>query len=454
MNKNALFDLTVTGLSNDGCGVGRYGGMAVFVPFSAAGDELSVRALKITKSAVYGKIERIIKPSADRIIDGCGVFGRCGGCDFRHISYEAELRAKEVFIRDAFTRVGKLSPEFQPITGGGESANYRNKAQYPVGLDKSGGAVYGFYAVRSHRIISLYKGVNCALHPDVFGEIADFITDFIREKRLSVYDEAAHGGDIRRICIRRGHYSGEINVTLVARRKVPELSEAARRIMKNFPAVKGVTLNVNPDKTNAVLGKKEIALAGESDITDTMNGNKIVISPRSFYQVNTPAAEALYGIVSDFAEPGGKLIADLYCGIGAIGLSAADRAKGVIGVELSESAVGNAAENARLNGFANTRFFHGDAAAAARTLASEGVRPDVVILDPARKGCDETALEGTAALSPERIVMVSCNPATAARDCARLAKAGYKTTKVRGCDLFPRTRHVECAALLEKGNYP
>ncbi|MDR0223425.1 MAG: 23S rRNA (uracil(1939)-C(5))-methyltransferase RlmD [Oscillospiraceae bacterium] len=440
MNKNDVIDLTVTGISSDGNGVGKHDDIAVFVPFSAVGDELRVRLLKVMKSAAYGKIERIVKPSPDREENDCPVFGKCGGCDFRHISYEAELKAKEGFIRDAFTRIGGLSPEFQPIIKSGDTAGYRNKARYPVGRDAGGGAVYGFYAARSHRIIPCD---NCRLQPHIFKSVADFIIGYMRENKLPPYDETAHTGVIRHICVRKGHYGGQINVTVVVRRKVPELNKLSRKIAEKFPAVNGVVINVNPARGNAVLGGEEITLVGEPDITDTIRGVKITVSPRSFYQVNTPAAENLYEVIRDFAEPDNKVILDLYCGTGAIGLSLADKAKEVIGVESVESAVNNAVLSARMNSFANARFICSDAADFPREI-----RPDAVIIDPARKGCALKVLESAAALLPERVVMVSCNPATAARDCARLAEMGYKTVKVRGCDMFPRTRHAECAALL------
>ncbi|MCL1823051.1 MAG: class I SAM-dependent RNA methyltransferase [Oscillospiraceae bacterium] len=396
MNK-ILLKTTVTTLSNDGSGVGRTaGGKVIFVPFTSVGDEIELSVCKETKSMIYGKLENILTSSADRIPNDCENFTKCGGCDFRHISYEAELRAKEMFIRDAFMRISRgsalinlsaqnsFSPEFLPLIPSEHTEYYRNKVQFPVGRDNSGRMIYGFYAPKSHEII---PHRHCKLYPAVFKEIADEIIKTVP-------------AGLQNIIIRKGHYSDDICV--------------------NFPP------------------------SEEQDITDTMCGINVKISPRSFYQVNTPAAEKLYGMIRDFAEPDGKVILDLYCGIGTIGLSMAKTAKHVTGVEAIESAVTNARENAFLNGFNNTDFICGNA----KVCKEFDKNPDVIILDPARRGCDVSVLESAAELSPERIIMVSCNPATAARDCGILSAFGYRTVKVGGVDLFPRTRHAECAVLL------
>ena len=457
IKRNDLFNVTITALSSDSSGVGRTNagtphenGKVAFIPFTAVGDEVEARAVKVTKSVIYGEIERILTPSPDRIKTDCTAAHRCGGCDFRHISYEAEIKAKEGFIRDAFTRIGGLTPEFLPIIPSENTDCYRNKVQYPVGKDAHGNMVYGFYAPKSNIII---PHTNCRLLPPVFGEIAEYIIGYINNSRISVYDELRH------ICIRKGHYSGEINLVLVARRKSPEFAKLAELIMLRFPAVKGVTLNINRYQSNVVFGDKDIRLIGKDDITDTMSiisGDarlRVKISPRSFYQVNTPAAGKLYGLVREFSQPKGKFILDLYCGIGTIGLSMASEARKIIGVEVVGSAVINARENAEINNIKNASFINSDSCNIKTALASdchpaEDAVPDVIILDPARKGCDISVLESAAELAPERIIMVSCDPATAARDCGRLRELGYRTVSVGGVDLFPRTRHVECAALL------
>lgn len=448
MNKNDICTLEINSISNDGSGVGRdKDGKVVFVPMTAIGDICKVRIVKAKNSYSYGKLEEILTPSPDRIDNNCPVFGKCGGCSFRHINYDAEVNVKEGFIKDAFTRIGGINPEFLPLVKNQQINHYRNKAQYPLGKDKEGNVICGFYAANSHRIVPC---TSCDLQPSIFSEINAFITNYIRENKLSVYNEAEHKGVLRHICIRQGHYSGEKNVTLVCKRKIPELNRLSKELMRNFSDIKGVVLNINKDKTNVILGNEEVLLAGQAEITDTMCGNKIDISPKSFYQVNTVMAEKLYGIAKAFAQPEGKTIADIYCGIGTIGLSMAKEAGKVIGVEIVESAIKNAKKNAALNGFGNTEFHCADADNAAEILRNAGVNPDVIILDPARRGCDRKVLEDLAKFEADRIVMISCNPVTAARDCAVLGEYGYKCEKVQGVDLFSRTSHVECVVLMPR----
>ena len=445
LNKNDIIDLEITGLTNEGCGIGKYDGIVVFVPFSAVKDKLKVRIVKVNRSHCYGKIEEISIPSPDRITPDCEVFGKCGGCDFRHISYEAELNAKDNFIRDAFTRIGGLNPEFLPVIGNTVQNGYRNKAQYPVGKNDKGEIVCGFFANHSHRIIPCE---NCQLEPTVFGEIKRFILDIAKEYKISAYSEPEHSGVLRHICIRKGHYSGEICVTLVVRRNVPQLKALAFELRKKIPDIASITVNINKEKTNVIYGKEEKKLFGTGSISDKMCGKRFSVSPLSFYQVNTPMAEVLYRLAAELAEPDNKTIIDLYCGAGTIGLSMADRAKNVIGVEIVESAVANANENAKLNNAENVRFICGDAGQATDILVKEGIRADVVIVDPARKGCDERTLSNIVRFNPDKVVMVSCNAVTAARDCKYLEENGYKCVSVQGVDLFSRTRHVEAVVLM------
>ena len=426
LNKNDVVTLEITALTNEGSGVGHYGadenscGMAVFVPFTAVGDVISCRIVKVLKSYAYGRLEAILTASPDRVENYCPVYGKCGGCYFRHISYEAELRAKEGFVRDAFGRIGGLSPEMLPIRGSESVDGYRNKLQMPLSR-QDGRTVCGFFSERSHRVIPTER---CALQPEIFAKIANFVTEQADRLRISVYNEEKHEGVLRHVYLRRGHYSGEICLCLVARR--------------------------NREKTNVILGDEEIVLAGKPDISDTMCSVKVEISPRAFYQVNTPAAEALYAQAAEFAEPEGKLLLDLYCGAGTIGLSMAGKARRLIGAEIVPQAVENARRNAERNSIGNAEFICADAGQAAKQLESAGERPDVIILDPPRKGCDDATLTACAGMQPERIVMISCNAATAARDCKRLEELGYALKKVRPFDLFPRTSHVECAAVLIK----
>lgn len=446
-SKNDIIELEITGLTNEGCGIGKADGMVIFVPFSAVGDKLKCRIVKANRSHCYGKIEEIAVPSSDRIVPDCPVFGKCGGCDFRHISYEAELKAKESFIRDAFTKIGGISPEFLPIVPNCNVNRYRNKAQYPVRKNDSGYTECGFFAGRSHRIIPCE---SCQLEQPVFTEIRNHVLKFSADNKISAYNETEHNGVLRHICIRKGHHSNEICVTIVVRRFVPQLKALAASLSHNFPDIKSVTVNINKDKTNVIYGCEERILYGAPTITDTMCGKSFSVSPLSFYQVNTPMAEVLYNKAAELTQPENKTIIDLYCGAGTIGLTMADKAKEVIGVEIVESAVINAKENAKLNNAENIRFICGDAGKATDILVKEDVKADVVIVDPARKGCDEKTLNNIISLNPEKIVMVSCNAVTAARDCSFLEKNGYKCVSVQGIDLFSRTRHVECIIKLVK----
>ncbi len=447
MKKNDILTLEITAITNEGSGIARHEGMAVFVPFTAVGDVISCRIVKVLKSYAYGRIENIFTPSPDRIENDCPVFGKCGGCAFRHISYEAELSAKEGFVRDAFARIGGITPEFLPIAPSPRTEGYRNKLQMPVSRGENGEYSCGFFSERSHRVVPVEK---CLLQPGEFSEITAFLLEAAKRLHISVYSEEKHEGVLRHIFLRRGNYSGEICLCLVARKNAPDFRRLAAEAMERFPAIKGVVLNINPDKTNVILGEKEIVLRGEAVIRDTMCGNSVEISPKSFYQVNTPAAENIYRQAAEFAQPEGKTVLDLYCGAGTIGLSMAARAKRVIGAEIIPEAVENAKRNAARNGCGNAEFFCADAGQAAARFAAEGVKPDVIVLDPPRKGCDEATLCACAEMHPERIVMISCNPATAARDAKRLGELGYRAVTARAFDLFPRTTHVECVVLLTR----
>lgn len=447
MKKNDIIDLEITALTSEGSGIGRADGPAVFVPFTAVGDVISCRILKVLKSYAYGKIERIISPSPDRIKNDCPVFGKCGGCVYRHISYQAELAAKEQIVRDAFERIGGLTPEFLPICGSESVDGYRNKLQMPLAKTDEGDIVSGFFSERSHRVVPVE---HCRLQPERFSEIAAFIKEQLKALKISVYNERDNRGVMRHIFLRRGHYSGEVCAVLVVRRKTPEMTKLAVALTKRFPEITGVVLNINPDRTNVILGEHEVLLSGKAEISDTMCGVKVEISPKSFYQVNTPAAEKLYRQAAEFAQPSGKTLLDLYCGAGTIGLSMANEAVKIIGAEIVPEAVENAKRNALNSGFDNADFICADASKAAEELAEKGLAPDVIMLDPPRKGCGAETLSACVKMDPERIVMISCNPATAARDCKFLSENGYSVERMRAFDLFPRTRHVECVVLITR----
>ncbi|MBQ9375995.1 MAG: 23S rRNA (uracil(1939)-C(5))-methyltransferase RlmD [Ruminococcus sp.] len=449
LKKNDIITLEITGMTNEGNGVGRHDGMAVFVPMTAVGDVIECKIVKVLKSFCYGIIDSIITPSSCRIQDNCPVYSKCGGCSFRHFTYEEELRIKEDFVRSAFERIGKIEAECEHILGSDRVEHYRNKAQYPV-AQQDGKAVCGFYSRRSHRVTGTF---DCALQPTVFTEILVSIMDYINAHNIPAYNEQTGQGLVRHIYLRRGEHTGEIMVCIIVTdiAKSSCLDNLACELAESFPDIKSIVLNENSKNTNVIMGSKLKTIFGKDTITDIMCGNKIILSPQSFYQVNTMQAEMLYAIAKDYAGlTDSDLLLDLYCGAGTIGLSMSDNVKSIIGVEIIPSAIENAKRNAQENGIANSEFICGDAGKIAEVLYNRGEKPDVIIADPARKGCDIATLEYMVKMNPERIVMISCNPATAARDCNILEQMGYKVEKYRPVDLFPRTTHVETVALITR----
>ena len=442
MKKNDIFETEITGMTADGSGVCRVDGMAVFVPMTAVGDRLRVRIVKVLKRYAFGIVEALLVPGEGRCEPDCPVFRQCGGCVYRHVTYETELRYKEQLVADAFTRIGGLHPAFDPILGAPARDGYRNKAQYPV-AEADGQMICGFYARRSHRIVP-YTG--CRLQPPRFAEVTAYLLEWAKRCGITAYDESAHTGELRHIYLRQGHHSGEMLVCLVVRTSVrKKVTAHLDALTAQFPEIVSVTESVNPDRTNVILGKTLHTLAGKGTIEDTMCGVRVTLSPRSFYQVNTAQAERLYGIAREFAGMDGSgLLLDLYCGAGTIGLSMAADAGRLIGVEVVPEAVEDARRNAARAGVENASFFCGDAGTIAAQLRQEGTAPTVIVLDPPRKGCDRATLEAAAGMAPERIVMVSCEPSTAARDAAILETLGYHAERVRAVDMFPGTGSVEC----------
>lgn len=449
LQKNDLIPLDITDITNEASGVGRYEGMAVFVPGAAVGDRLEVRIVKALKSYAYGRIEQILTPSPDRAADGCPVSRQCGGCSLRHITYTAECKIKQNWVTEHFRRIGGLDPAILPIQPSPSQSAYRNKAQYPIRRGPDGRVQIGFFAPRSHRVV---ENRFCDLQPRFFGEILELVQHFLEKYRISIYDELSHQGLVRHLFLRWGEQTGQVMVCLVLNGKeLPHSEKFVQMLTEAFPQIASIQLNCNTAKTNVILGPQCRVLYGSSAILDVLCGVEVALSPLSFYQVNRSGAEKLYRIAADFAGLTGKeLLLDLYCGTGTIGLSMARLAREVVGVEIVKDAVENARENARRNGIQNARFFCDDAAGAAQSLAAKGLRPNVVILDPPRKGCDEALLKTITQMAPDRIVMISCNSATAARDAAVLCQNGYQTDRLQAVDMFPRTAHVECVVLMIK----
>lgn len=445
-----MIDLLITDLTHEGSGVGHFNGMAVFVPHSAIGDRLSVRIVKVLKSHAYGIIMEISEPSPDRIKPDCPVFTRCGGCSLRHISYSAELRAKQRWVESNLRRIGGMDLTGEPILPSPRQEGYRNKGVFPVRRGGNGQLEIGMYAPRSHNIVPVE---TCLLHPPVFGDLIAVIKRFLIEKEIPPYDERTLDGLIRHIYIRQGEITGQVMVCLVINGdSLPEAPLLIRRIQEACPGLASFCVNKNKKNTNVILGGETETLYGNPVIQDVLCGIKLNLSPHSFYQVNRQAAELLYHQAIQYADcSGSELLVDLYCGAGAIGLAFSGMVREVIGVEAVEQAVENAGENAAANGKGNLRFLHADAARAARRLQTEGLRPDIVVVDPPRKGCDASVLESIAAMKPGRVLYLSCNSATLARDCRHLSGFGYQLTRYRPVDLFPRTAGVETVALLCPG---
>lgn len=451
MDKNEMINLSITSLSSDGSGVGHHEGMAVFVPYTAPGDEAQVKIVKVRKNCAFGRIEQLLTPSPDRIAPECPVFGKCGGCSYRHLSYGAELRAKEQMVADAMQRIGKIDLEPEPILGAEQPDGYRNKAQYPVS-QADGKLLMGFYAPRSHRVIDCRA---CRLQPKEFESALSVFDAYIRTYHVSCYDEQTGRGLLRHIYLRRAEATGEVMACAVINgQSLPHSDALVQLLRQAIPGLRSVCLNINRDRTNVILGNTCKTIWGEGYITDVLCGNRIRISPLSFYQVNRTQAERLYGKVLDFLSPHGtETVLDLYCGAGTIGLSLARHVRQVIGAEIVEQAVSDARVNAQINGIQNARFFCADAGEAAARLEREGIRPDAIVVDPPRKGCSEDLLRIITAMNPDKLIYVSCDPATLARDCARLAADGWRVNTYTPVDLFPRTAHCETVCLLIRAKF-
>lgn len=443
MRKNDEIILNITDVTNEGSGVGKYDGMAIFVPLTAVGDTARVKILKVKKTYAFGKVLEILNPSENRIEPDCPVFNKCGGCVYRHINYKAECELKENRVRETIKRIGGVGLDPEAILYGENTDYYRNKAQFPIDLNGKA----GFYAFHSHRIIPCS---DCRLQPKIFGEIIAVCEEWISQNNISVYDEARNEGHLRHLYLRNAQMTNEIMLTFVINGdNLPYLDELIKRITNDFPQVKSIQLNINKKDTNVILGDKCICIYGQEHITDILCGIKVRISPLSFYQVNREMAEVLYNKAKEYANPKGKNILDLYCGAGTIGLSMAEDAKNIIGVEIVPEAIEDAKFNAKNNGIDNARFICSDATVAASKLSAEGIKTDVVIVDPPRKGCTEELINTIANdFKPERVVYVSCDVATLARDIKIFESLGYKLTEYTPVDLFPRTAHVETVALL------
>ena len=442
LKKGSIVELEITDLNNLGNGVGRVDGKVVFVRGAVSGDVVRAKIIKVNKSFFVARLEEIVTPSSAREEDFCQAPLSCGGCVYRHISYDEELKLKYNYVKNAFLKVGISDIEVLPVISTGRVSGYRNKGQYPLAKIK-GKTVAGFYASKTHNVV---PAEDCAIQNPAFAEILRFVCEFADEAGWSVYDEESRSGLLRHIYLRIGERTGEIMVCLVINgRALLHSEELALRLAERFPNIVSVLLNFNSDDTNVVLGDEYKLLYGKHGITDELCGLRFFISPESFYQVNHDGAELLYLKAREMAELcGDETLADLYCGTGTIGLSMAKSVKRLCGIEIVEGAVECAKENAKRNGIDNAEFVCGDASSKEVILSAFcGVSPDVVVIDPPRKGSTKELVDTLADIEVKRIVYVSCSPDTLARDTLYFIERGYKMSSVQPVDMFPRSGHVE-----------
>ena len=451
--KNDTFNLKIEAMGSDGMGIGKHEGVAIFVPLTAVGDEFEVKIVKLQKNFAFGIISKMLSESKERVPVDCPYFNQCGGCVYRHISPESENNIKAERVKDCIERIGGFSfadgsIEFEGIEGG-TRYNYRNKAQIPLGLDKNNKLIMGYYAKHSHRIVDNKK---CLLHPEIFNSVIDVFRDWYEQFGDTVYNEETHKGVLRHLYLRQGEKTGDILFCLVINGdKVKNLDKLAGMLKMNIPEIKSFVLNINKEKTNVILGTKERIIFGQEHIKDILCGRVFNISPLSFYQVNRKQAEKLYNKAKEYADlKENETLLDLYCGAGTIGLSLINETNKLIGVEIIPDAIENAKKNAKENGIENAEFICGDAADAAKILSDRGEKPDVIIVDPPRKGLDSALIDTVSKMSPKRVVYVSCDPATLGRDLKIFSEKGYSPVKVKAFDLFPGTSHVESVVQLRR----
>ena len=440
LEKGKIYEAEICDYTAEGQGVAKIEGCAVFIPNAILGEKVCVRIEKAQKTWAAGKITEILEKSPHRVQRACPISSSCGGCDFWHMDYEEEARLKARHVRDCLNRMGGERLEELTILDAPTCEGYRNKAQYPVACRK-GRAYAGFFKAGTHRVV---ENSRCRILPEEADRVKELVIDYVNQYRVPVYDEEAHKGLLRHIYVRKGAVSGQILVCLVLNgRKLPR-EEALIEKLRTVEGFTTLQISVNTKKANTILGDEFITLYGPGYIEDTLCGLNFRLSARSFYQVNHHQAQRLYEAAIQQAEITKEdTVLDLYCGVGTITLCMAKAAGKVIGVEVIPQAVEDAKDNAGRNGIENAQFICADAGQAALELEAKGIRADVVVVDPPRKGLNSDAIEALARFSPRRIVYVSCDPATLARDVALLKERGYVLKNALACDLFPRTRHVE-----------
>lgn len=447
VQKNDYIEVQFEDLTHDGAGVAKVDGYPLFVKNALPGERAKIKVIKANKGYGFGRLEEILEKSPYRVDAPCPIYKECGGCQLQHLSYEGQLLAKEKQVRDVLTRIGKLeNVKVHPVLGMSEPWRYRNKAQVPVG-EREGGLIAGFYQQRSHEIIDMEA---CMIQQEKNDEVVQAVKRICTKYGVTAYNEERHKGTLRHIMARHGQVTKEVMVVLVTRtQELPNKEKIIKEIVESVEGVKSIIQNVNPKKTNVILGDETRVLWGEEVIYDLIGNVKFAISSRSFYQVNPEQTKVLYDQALTYAElTGEETVIDAYCGIGTISLFLAQKAKKVYGVEIVPEAIADANRNAELNGIENVEFAVGEAEVVIPNWYKEGIVADVLVVDPPRKGCDEALLQTIIEMKPKKVVYVSCNPATLARDLRVLEDGGYTTLEVQPVDMFPHTTHVECVSQL------
>lgn len=447
VQKNEYYDVKIESLTHDGLGVARVDGFPVFVANALVGEEINMKVTLVKKTYAFGRAVDYFVTSGERVKPECGIYKHCGGCQVQHLSYEGQLKMKHDTVVNHLKRIGHIEDaNVLPTIGMQNPSRYRNKTQVPFGY-ADGKVIAGFYQKRSHEIINMQ---SCLIQTDISDQIVETMRQLCQELEIDPYNESLNLGVLRHVIVRVGFKTEEIMVTLVTRtHEIPNSELLIQRLVSKYPKIKSIAQNVNPKVTNVIFGDETRILYGEPYIYDEMNGIRFAISPRSFYQVNPIQTETLYSKAVEYAQlSGNEIVFDAYCGIGTITLFLAQHAKQVYGVEIIPEAIEDAKMNARLNGFENTQFAVGKSEEIIPAWIENGIVPDVIVVDPPRKGCDRSLLDTMLEAAPDRIVYVSCDSSTLARDLRVLIDGGYKLEVVQPVDMFPQTAHIECVAKL------
>ena len=447
VQKGEVIEINITGLGSSGEGVGKYQGFTVFVPGALPTETIKAKVVLVKKNYASARIEEILVPSAERVEPACPVYKQCGGCQLQHLSYAGQLKMKEQQVRDALTRIGHLDTEVLPVMGCANPWNYRNKMQFPAAMGAEGKIEIGCYATATHSVVDTE---GCLIQKEANNQVLVAVRKWMQKFNVTAYDEKTGKGLVRHVMSRVGVHSGEVMAVLITSAyDIPNKKELIDILVQDVPGLVSVIQNINKKPTNIIMGNKTRVIHGKPNIKDSLGALSFNVSAQSFFQVNSEQAEKLYNKALEYAAlTGNETVVDVYCGTGTISLYMAKHAKKVYGIEIVAPAIEDAKKNAVANGCSNAEFILGDAAVELPALLESGVSPDVIMLDPPRAGCEEKVLAAICKVKPERIVYVSCNPASLARDMAYLEQNGYKGAIAQPVDMFAFTSHVETVALL------